>query len=94
MKPNSPPKFQKEPLAEEKKKYMSISFSECENLTEREINCPYCGHALDGVFSDISGHLRVKCHRCKANMVLNVAYFRRQKGYGKYKRYILQRRGE
>ena len=49
MEPNIPPKFQKEPLSEEKKKYILISFSECENLTEREINCPYCGHALDGV---------------------------------------------
>ena len=93
MKPNVPPKFQKEPLSETKQKRLSISFEECKDLTEREISCPYCGHALDGVFSDISGHLRVKCHRCKANMVLNVAYFRRQKGYGKHKGYIVSRFG-
>ena len=94
MKPNIPPKFQTEPLSETKQNHLSISFEECKDLTERDIKCPYCGHSLHGVFSDISGHLRVKCNRCKANMVLNVAYFRRQRGYGKRKEYILRRYGE
>lgn len=94
MEPNIPPKFQKEPLSEEKKKYILISFSECENLTEREINCPYCGHALDGVFSDISWTSPCEVSSMQGKYGFKCCIFRRQNGYRKYKRYILQRHGK
>lgn len=61
MKPNIPPKFTVKPLPEEKRKKLLVSFEECAGLTERELNCPYCDYPIDGVFSDATGHLRVKC---------------------------------
>lgn len=56
---------------------MILSFEECTSLPERELKCPYCSHYIEGVFADTTGHVRVKCNKCKAEMVLNVAYFRR-----------------
>lgn len=88
MKPNIPPKYPTAPLPEDKKRHLVVSFEECENLTERRLECPYCHYPLDSVFSDTTGHLRVKCQKCKANMVLSLAYFRCQRGYGKHKHYI------
>ena len=63
MKPNIPPKFTVKPLPEEKRKKLLVSFEECAGLTERELNCPYCDYPIDGVFSDATGHLRVKCQK-------------------------------
>ena len=78
-------------MPEEKRKKLLVSFEECAGLTERELNCPYCDYPIDGVFSDATGHLRVKCQKCKANMVVSLAYFRRKRGYAVYKRYRLAR---
>lgn len=86
MKANIPPKFETKPLTYEKKQRLSMSFEECNNLTERDLKCPHCGSLIQGVFSDAVGHLRIKCNKCKANMVLNLAYFRTKKGYTQYKR--------
>ena len=86
MKANIPPKFETKPLTSEKSKKLYMSFEECTDLTERDLKCPHCGSLLQGVFSDAVGHLRIKCNKCKANMVLNLAYFRTKKGYKQYKR--------
>ena len=78
---NPPPKFQNQPLSADKQEKLILSFEECTELEERTLNCPYCGFPIDGIFSDAVGHLRVKCHKCKAVMVLSLAYFRRQRRY-------------
>ena len=85
MRANTAPKFVTQPLSAEKYRRMKLSFGECEHLKERDLNCPYCNAPITGVFSDARGHLRVKCNKCKANMVLNLAYFRTMKGYGAFK---------
>ncbi len=87
MRDNIPPKFQTEPLTEEQKEHMLASYNECLTLKERDLRCPHCKASISGVFSDATGHLRVKCQKCKANMVLNLAYFRKSKGYGEHKRF-------
>ena len=92
MRPNQLPKFQTNPLTPEKQKYLVLSFQECENLKERDLKCPHCNAPIQGVFSDAQGHFRVKCNKCKANMILNIAYFRTQKGYGKHKKLTLIRK--
>ena len=86
MKANIPPKFETKLLTPEKSKRLLMSFEECTDLTERDLKCPHCGSLIQGVFSDAVGHLRLKCNKCKANMVLNLAYFRTKKGYTRYKR--------
>ena len=88
MRPNTPPKFQNQPLSETKQKHLILLFEECEELTERELRCPYCEFSIENVFSDLTGHIRVKCPKCRASMVLSLAYFRRAKRYRKIKNTI------
>lgn len=64
-----------------------VSFEECISIPERELRCPYCTHYIEGVFADTAGHVRVKCNKCKAEMVLNVAYFHRMRRYRQESRY-------
>lgn len=52
---------------------------EADTLKERDIRCPACGFRVQTVFSDITGHLKIKCPKCKGLFVINVAYFRKQK---------------
>lgn len=87
IRPNTAPKFQSQPLTEEAHRKMIISFEECTSMPERELKCPYCSHYIEGVFADTIGHIRVKCNKCKAEMVLNVAYFRRIRKYLQKSRY-------
>lgn len=54
-----------------------LSEEECEDLTVRELRCPYCNFLLDIIFSDATGHRRSKCPKCKRVLTMNVAYFRR-----------------
>lgn len=56
-----------------------LSEEECEDLTVRELRCPYCDFLIDFIFSDASGHRRSKCPKCKRVLTMNVAYFRRVK---------------
>lgn len=79
MKTNVAPKFQLKPLTEEVYRKLILSFEECTSMPERQLKCPYCSHYIEGVFADTVGHVRVKCNKCKAEMVLNVAYFRRKR---------------
>ena len=81
METNTPPKFQSHPLDSKTEHFIKISSEECAELTERDLRCPYCHYRIGRVFSDSTGHLRVKCQKCKAVSVLNLAYFRRQKGF-------------
>lgn len=71
--------------AEEKRKRLELSRKESEGLTLRDIRCPYCNFIITRVFSDAGGHYLAKCQKCKQQVVLNFAYFRRQKGIGKRK---------
>lgn len=54
-----------------------LSRLESETLKERDILCPTCGYKIQRVFSDATGHLSVKCQKCKNIHILNLAYFRR-----------------
>lgn len=82
---NTPPKFIIKPLSEQETKKIELSFIEAQNLDEREIKCPYCTTPITKVFSDVKGHIRVKCQKCKAVTVINLAYFRKMIGYGQTK---------
>lgn len=55
------------------------SRTEAENLTMRDIRCPFCGFLVDRVYSDISGHKEIFCKKCKEKYIINLGYFRRQK---------------
>ena len=54
------------------------STQEAQDLTMRDIRCPYCGYIVDKVFSDVSGHKQVYCQKCKNQYFINLGYFRRQ----------------
>ena len=72
-------------VAPEIQKKLLLSRVEAESLKERDILCPTCGFRIQRVFSDATGHLSVKCQKCKNVHILNLAYFRRirRNGYGR-----------
>lgn len=53
---------------------------EAQSLKERDLLCPVCGYRIQKVYSDATGHLSVKCQKCKSINILNLAYFRKIKG--------------
>ena len=55
------------------------SAQEAKCLQDRALHCPECGYVVGVVYSDSTGHIRVKCQKCKAVSILNLAYFRRQR---------------
>ena len=69
------------PLPEETTSKLLRSRIEAQTLKERDLRCPLCGFKVFTVYSDIQGHLQIKCPKCKENAVLNIAYFRRIKAY-------------
>ena len=72
-------------VAPEIQKRLLLSRVEAESLKERDILCPICGFRIQRVFPDATGHLSVKCQKCKNVHILNLAYFRRirRNGYGR-----------
>lgn len=56
---------------------LRLSRLEAEALWERDICCPTCGFRIQRVYSDATGHLSVKCQKCKNVHILNLACFRR-----------------
>ena len=54
------------------------SFQESREMTERKLPCPVCSARIEGVFSDGTGHVNVKCRKCGFTGPLNLAYFRRR----------------
>ena len=70
----------------EVRKKLERSYVEVDGLTLRDVKCPHCMFVISRVYSDIQGHYLAKCRKCKSEMVLNLAYFRRQKGIGNLKR--------
>ena len=55
---------------------LSNSRLETQNLTLRDITCPYCGFLVERVFSDITGHKMIYCKKCKEQYPVNLGYFR------------------
>lgn len=59
------------------RKRLLLSRYEAESLNERDIRCPVCGFLIQRVYSDATGHLSIKCQKCKNINIINLAYFRR-----------------
>ena len=77
-------------VAPEIQKRLLLSRVEAESLKERDILCPTCGFRIQRVFSDATGHLSVKCQKCKNVHILNLAYFRRIRRNGYSRNCVLQ----
>ena len=75
-------------------KRLLLSRVEAESLKERDILCPTCGFRIQRVFSDATGHLSVKCQKCKNVHILNLAYFRRIRRNGYRQIFIKERKQE
>lgn len=69
------------------KERLLLSRMEVETLMERDILCPICGFRIQRVYSDATGHLSVKCQKCKNINIINIAYFRKicRRRYGSRK---------
>lgn len=63
---------------------MNKSQEGVDNITMREIDCPYCNFCVDIVGSDVVvGHKMVYCRKCKRRYVISYAHFRRQARFGR-----------
>ena len=63
-------------VAPEIEKRLLLSRVEAESLKKSVIfSAPTCGFRIQRVFSDATGHLSVKCQKCKNVHILNLAYF-------------------
>jgi len=62
-------------VAPEIQKRLLLSRVEAESLKERDILCPTCGFRIQRVFSDATGHLSVKCQKCKTDGDMNHVFF-------------------
>lgn len=60
----------------EGQKCLRLSRLEAKTLQESDIRCPICGFRIQGVYSDASGYLSVKCQKCKNISSVNLEYFR------------------
>ena len=74
------------PVRPEVQERLRLSRLEAETLQERDIRCPTCGFRIQRAYSDATGHLSVKCQKCKNVHILNLAYFRRIRRSGWDKR--------
>lgn len=66
-------------ITSEVKNKLLLSRVEVDTLRERDLLCPECKFRIQTIYSDATGHLRVKCPKCKGIYVLNLAYFRKMK---------------
>ena len=57
---------------------LELSQKEVEGMGKRNLKCPICGYRIDGVYADGVGHRDIKCQKCKLEVTINLAYFRRQ----------------
>ncbi len=55
---------------------LEMSKTEVTELTLRDLRCPNCRFLIDKIYSDIRGHMQVKCPKCKNAYIMNLAYFR------------------
>ena len=69
----------KRPIPPDVRRKLLQSRIEADELSQREIRCPHCGFLIQKVYSDATGHLSIKCQKCKSVSVLNLAYFRKAK---------------
>ena len=75
-----PPKTERmKPMPPELRRRVECSLQESYDLEERKLRCPYCGFLIQTLYSDCSGHFKIKCPKCKAVTVYNSAYFRRMR---------------
>lgn len=68
------------PSAEVMQKILK-SKKEVEKLPKRTIRCPICGFKLEEAYGYGASYVQVKCRKCKFEQPLNLAYFRRIKGF-------------
>ena len=73
------------------RRLLAQSRIESDSLNERDLLCPECGFRIQTLYSDVAGHLRVKCPKCKGIFILNLAYFRRVKGLQRKRRQAINR---
>lgn len=82
---NAKQRYDRPPPPPEIQEKLDLCEKEALDLTLREVRCPKCNFVIDKVFSDVSGHFLSKCPKCKAQYIMNFAYFRRQKGIRRLK---------
>jgi len=67
------------PMTPETQSKVERSRTESLDLSERPLYCPHCHHYVASLFSDASGHFKIKCPNCKTTTPYNMGYFRKRR---------------
>ena len=71
--------YKVKPMPPETQEKVECSRVESLDLSERPLYCPHCHHYVATLYSDVSGHFKIKCQNCKITTPYNVGYFRRKR---------------
>ena len=72
-------------VSEEIQRRAELSKAQVEDMVDRAIRCPHCNFAMLYVYDDLhSGHVNMKCPKCKNISVLNLGLFKCQKEPKRY----------
>ena len=78
-------RYDRPPPPPETQKKLGFCGEKAGGITPREVRSPPCNFVIDKMFFHAKGHFLSKCPKCKAQYVMNFAYFRRQKGIRRLK---------
>ena len=72
-------------ISEEIRKRAELSRKQVTDMVDRVIRCPHCGFTVAYVYDDLhSGHMCLKCARCKNISAFNLGHFKCQEEPKKY----------
>ena len=67
-------------VSEQIRKNAEVSRAEVTDMVDRAVRCPHCNFVMLYVYDDLhSGHLNMKCPKCKNISDLNLGLFKHQK---------------
>lgn len=72
-------------VSEEIKRRYDISKAQVTDMVDRAIRCPHCGFIMAYAYNDLhSGHISMKCPKCKNISPFNLGLFKCQAEPKKY----------
>ena len=76
-------------LSDENRMKAQLSATETEDMVDRALKCPHCGHVAGIIYEDCKGHYKTKCIKCRQIFTVNFDYFRRMHTWFLYPKFPL-----
>ncbi len=90
----SPPKFATQNVTDDVRKKLTLSLSESRDIKFKEIRCAYCNSPIAFVSVSATGHIWIKCQKCKAEFPINTAYFYKSRTYRRPEPFLINLKNE